>query len=193
MAKQKQRIVNANTQVGRRRGEREERGPVEFSDRYRGPQSRIVTELERSKAPQSERSQTPKGAALTRSAENKQALTSPRLATERTTLPQAQRSATDERAKQSQPEATSQRQQAQTVSPAQRPKLQEASPRDASELEKKVAVVGGPEPAAKVESPEERIARKNRAIASAPKVPFSDRVSLNPVNDPLDTRRRASR
>ena len=180
MAKQKQRIVNANTQVGRR-GAKEERGPVEFSDRYKGPQSRIVTEMDRAKAPQSERSQTPKGAALTRSAENKQALTSPRLATERTTLPQAQRSATDERAKQAQPEATSQRQQAQTVSPAQRPQLQEAFPR------------GAAEPAAKVESPEERIARKNRAIASAPKVPFSDRVSLNPVNDPLDTRRRASR
>ena len=142
MAKQKQRIVNANTQVGRR-GAKEERGPVEFSDRYRGPQSRIVTEMDRAKAPQSERSQSPKGAALTRSAENKQALTSPKLATERTTLPQAQRSATDERAKQSQPEATSQRQQAQTVSPAQRPKLQETFPRGEPD-KKKREVSGGP-------------------------------------------------
>ena len=143
MAKQKQRIVNANTQVGRR-GAKEERGPVEFSDRYRGPQSRIVTELERSKAPQSERSQTPKGAALTRSAENKQALTSPRLATERTTLPQAQRSATDERAKQSQPEATSAQQQARVIAPAQRPTLQETFPRGEVDAKKKREVSGGP-------------------------------------------------
>ena len=175
MAKQRQRIVNANTQVGRR-GATEDRGPVEFSDRYKGPQTRLRTEQDRAKAPQSERSQAPKGAAVTRSKEHKEALTAPKLATERTTLPQAQKAATDER--RAQPEQQAQR----AVAPAERPRLQETFPRS-------VADPG----TAKMETAEERIARKNKAIADAPKVPFSDRVGLNPVNDPLDARRRASR
>lgn len=92
----KQRIVNANTRVGKR-GDKEERpGLREFSDRYVGPQTRVRIEADRAKAPQSERSLSSKGAALTRSAEHKDALTAPRItatdtrqmATERTTAPE---------------------------------------------------------------------------------------------------------
>lgn len=115
----KQRIVNANPRVGRRGAE--DRGPVEFSDRYKGPQTRLQTEKQRTE--QKERSAS-REASITRSDKHKEAVTSPRLATERTT----------------------QTQQA-TITPASRPVLRETFPRGEVEPPKKKekkAFAGGP-------------------------------------------------
>lgn len=120
----RQRIVNANTQVGRRGAKEGRPGPVEFSDRYQGPQTRVRTEQDRAKAPQSERSRAPKGAAVTTSEKHKEALTAPRLATERTTQPQTEQKATDETRRVAQPQTQ------RTVAVAERPKLREEEPRN---------------------------------------------------------------
>ena len=127
----RQRIINANSKVGQRGGREERPGLREFSDRYQGPQMRLRTESERSNSPQSERSVSQKGA-ISRSEENKQALTAPRLATERVTVEQApkRQQARSEANRQSRPESSAAEQRAEVVETARTPRLRETFGRD---------------------------------------------------------------
>ena len=149
----RKRILNAQ-QRSAQRGREERPGPVEFSDRYVGPQTRVRLESERGvgpqtsqrisgretqavakreAAPQSARAVAPRQAAVTKSDGQREAVTSQRLATQRVTLPTAERpSATpSERARARQPESVAAESATRAVGVTQRAPLREVFARGA--------------------------------------------------------------